>query len=104
MQAVRIFGEGASVEVLKRKIEMNLAIHEPISGSVEIPLTSESKEILNLAFEEASELGHKQIGFEHLLIGILRCKTCMAAKILYMHGATIAAMRKEAIRDAQNPR
>lgn len=103
-RAVRLFGEGTSVELLKREIEKNLAIHEAISGTVDVPLTSESKQILALAFEEASELGHRQIGIEHLLIGILQCETCVPAKILFMHGATIAAMRKEAIRGAQNAR
>jgi ATP-dependent Clp protease ATP-binding subunit ClpC len=102
-QASQLFGEGISVELLRREIEKNLAIHESISGSVEVPLTAEAKRILNVAFEEADELRHEHVGFEHLLLGILQVESCMAAKILFKHGSTIAAMRKEAIRNAQNP-
>jgi ATP-dependent Clp protease ATP-binding subunit ClpA len=100
-QAGRLFGEGTSVESLRKEIEKNLATHASISGSVDIPLTAESQQILKLAFEEADELGHKQGGFEHVLLGILQVESCVAAKILFMHGATTAAMRTEAIRSAQ---
>jgi ATP-dependent Clp protease ATP-binding subunit ClpC len=102
-QAGRLFGEGTSVELLRKEIEKNLAVHESVSGSVEIPLTAESKQILNVAFEEANELGHKRVGLEHLLLGILQIETCLAAKILYKHGATIPGMRKKAIRSTRNP-
>jgi ATP-dependent Clp protease ATP-binding subunit ClpC len=102
-QASRLFGEGMSVELLRREIEKNLTIHESNSGSVEVPLTGEAKRILNAAFEEADELGHKHVGFEHLLLGILQVESCEAAKILFKHGSTIANLRKEAIRNAQNP-
>jgi ATP-dependent Clp protease ATP-binding subunit ClpC len=100
-QVDRLFGDGTSVESLRKEIEKNLAIHSSISGAVDIPLTAESQQILKLAFEEADELGHKQVGFEHLLLGILQVESCVAAKILFMHETTTAAMRTEAIRAAQ---
>jgi ATP-dependent Clp protease ATP-binding subunit ClpC len=100
--ADRLFGVDTSVESLRREIEKNLAIHASNPNSVDIPLTAESQEILKHAFGEADKLGHKQVGFEHLLLGILRVETCVAAKILFMHGTTTAAMRAEAIRTGQN--
>jgi ATP-dependent Clp protease ATP-binding subunit ClpC len=102
-EAGRLFGQGTSVELLRAEIEKNLAVHKAISGSVDIPLTAESKQILKLAFDEADELNHKQVGLEHLLLGILQVESCVAAKILFMHGATVAAMRKEANWSVQNP-
>jgi len=54
-QGLHLFGEDSSVELLKKEIKRNLAVHEPISGSVEVPLTLESKQILNFTFDEAGE-------------------------------------------------
>jgi ATP-dependent Clp protease ATP-binding subunit ClpA len=100
-EAGHLFGEGTFVEALRKEIETHLAIHAPISGAVDIPLSTESKQILKLAFEEADELGHRQVSFEHILLGILQVESCVSAMILYMHGATIPTMRTEAIRAAK---
>ncbi len=104
-QASRLFGEGMSVDrcTSERNRKELGPFTNPILGSVEVPLTGEAKRILNAAFEEADELGHKHVGFEHLLLGILQVESCEAAKILFKHGSTIANLRKEAIRNAQNP-
>lgn len=42
----------------------------PISTSVEVPLSTESKKILSRAAEEADNLGHRHIGPEHLLLAM----------------------------------
>lgn len=36
-----------------------------------LPLTVRSKKVFELAFKNAAELGHKYIGTEHILLGIL---------------------------------
>ena len=40
--------------------------------AVEIPFTPRAKRVLELALEEARQLGHNYIGTEHLLLGLLR--------------------------------
>ena len=42
--------------------------------AVEIPFTPRAKRVLELALEEARQLGHNYIGTEHLLLGLLREK------------------------------
>jgi ATP-dependent Clp protease ATP-binding subunit ClpC len=45
---------------------------ERLATSVDLPLSQPSKEVLTLAAEEAETMGHKHIGPEHLLLGMLR--------------------------------
>src|ERR1700722_13200336 len=97
LQPNRLFGMRTSAKSLRSEVEKNLATHVSVSGPAEIPLTAESKQILSLAVEEADELGHKQVGIEHLLLGILHVESCVAARILSLHGFAIDAIRKEAI-------
>jgi ATP-dependent Clp protease ATP-binding subunit ClpC len=61
-----------SIESIRKEIESRITIRERISTSVEVPLSAESKRILSFAAEEADRLGHKHVGTEHLLLGILR--------------------------------
>jgi ATP-dependent Clp protease ATP-binding subunit ClpC len=50
--------------------------------AVEIPFTPRAKRVLELALEEARQLGHNYIGTEHLLLGILREGEGVAVKVL----------------------
>jgi ATP-dependent Clp protease ATP-binding subunit ClpA len=57
------------------------------SWSGHVPLTAGSKKALELALREAIHLGHRSIGTEHLLLGLVRDDTCSAARILAARGA-----------------
>lgn len=50
--------------------------------AVEIPFTPRAKRVLELALEEARQLGHNYIGTEHLLLGILREGEGVAVRVL----------------------
>jgi Clp amino terminal domain, pathogenicity island component/SnoaL-like domain len=69
-------------ERIRRKIESEIPARERISTSTEIPLTKDSKRILNLSAEEAEQCGHRHIGTEHVLLGLLRVEEGLAYKIL----------------------
>lgn len=71
---------------IRAEIERRITWGEPISTSVEVPLTAECKRILNLAAETSERLGHRTVETEHLLIGILRVEASMAARILIARG------------------
>src|SRR5258705_4409908 len=58
----------------------------------------EGKRILAYAAEEAERLNHRQIGTEHLLLGILREEECVAAEILHERGLRLNAIREELAR------
>jgi ATP-dependent Clp protease ATP-binding subunit ClpA len=66
-----------------------------IATSVDMPLSHQSKRILAYGAEEAERLGHRHIGPEHLLLGILR-EEGPATDILVAHGITLEAVRQHA--------
>jgi len=70
--ANRFLRTHGSIESIRKEIEARITVRERISTSVEVPLSQECKRILNFAAEEAERLGHKHVGTEHLLLGVLR--------------------------------
>ena len=52
--------------------------------------TEKANTALNLAIEAAQMLGHTYIGTEHLILGLLREGTGVAASVLSGHGLTAA--------------
>jgi ATP-dependent Clp protease ATP-binding subunit ClpC len=91
----RFLRSHASVDSIRKQIEAHTTIHEKVSTSVDLPLSNESKRALAYAAEEAERLGHKHIGMEHLLLGLLREGNCFAATILLERGLKLESVRKE---------
>ena len=91
-----------SVESIRRQIEARTEIREKISTSVDLPLSNESKRVLAYAAEEAERLGHKHIGSEHLLLGLLREEKSFAAELLKQRGVKINTIRGE-LKDEPQP-
>src|SRR5436190_16637558 len=50
------------VEAIRQEIEEATLIRETISTSVDLPLSNESKRVLNYAAEEAERMDHRHIG------------------------------------------
>ena len=67
-------------------------------GAGHVPFTAESKKALELALREAIHLGHRSIGTEHLLLGLVRDETSSAATILAARGADRERVRAEVLR------
>ncbi len=59
--------------------------------------TPRSKKVLNLALDEARQLGHNYIGTEHLLLGLIREGEGVAARVLKELGADLEAVRRTVI-------
>jgi Clp amino terminal domain, pathogenicity island component len=74
-------GPGAA-ESIRKEIETQIVRGERISTSVEMPLSMESKRVLQYAGESAQQLGRRHVHPENLLLGILREEECMAARVL----------------------
>jgi ATP-dependent Clp protease ATP-binding subunit ClpA len=64
-----------------------------------VPLTPGSKKALELALREAIHLGHRSIGTEHLLLGLVRDEGCSAARILAARGADRERLRTAVVRE-----
>jgi hypothetical protein len=83
-------GEPNAATSIRSEIEKQITRGERIATSVEVPLTQEGKEVLNLAADTAERLGHRHVDTVHLLIGILRAEESLAAKILTARGVSAA--------------
>jgi ATP-dependent Clp protease ATP-binding subunit ClpC len=69
----------------------------------QIPFTPQAKEALELALREALSLGHKYIGTEHVLLGLVRLGQGVGVEILESRGATPEVVREEVIRMLSGP-
>jgi len=96
----RFLRDASSIESIRKEIEGRSTIREKVSTSIDLPLSQECRRILGYANEESEKLGHRHIGTEHLLLGILREEGCMAAQILNERGLRLVVIREELARSA----
>jgi hypothetical protein len=68
----------------------------PVVG--EVGLTPEAKRVIELAIDEARRLDHHYLGTEHLLLGLVREGTGLAAGVLESLGVNLDKVRHEVIR------
>jgi hypothetical protein len=81
---------------VRHEIEKRLAIHFPkTSVAFDLPLSEECKRTLAYAWEEATALGHRHVGTEHFLLGILREEKTVAAEVLKEAGMSLDAVRQD---------
>ncbi|MBM4432930.1 MAG: ATP-dependent Clp protease ATP-binding subunit, partial [Chloroflexi bacterium] len=88
---------GANLTKLRSAVEFTMARGDKPSGG-EIGLTPRAKRVIELAIDEARQLGHNYIGTEHLLLGLLREGGGVAAQILDSFGITQERVRTETSR------
>ena len=84
-EVIRIVGWGEEVE------------------SEQIPFTPRAKKVLELSLRESQSLGHNHIGTEHILLGLIREREGVAARILLDFDADPEAVRNEVIRMLSGP-
>ena len=87
-------------EHVRRLIHDRVAAGEKISTSIDLPLSNESKRILAMANEEATNLGHPNVDTGHLLLGILRESGCVAEQVLSEVGIRLDDVRT-AVKDVR---
>jgi ATP-dependent Clp protease ATP-binding subunit ClpC len=93
--AKRFLGSPWAAETVWKKIERIKPKRVRVPGRKEIPLSIESKRVLGCASEEADLFSNRRICTEHLLLGLLREKKCLAAKILSELGVQFTSTRDE---------
>ncbi len=64
--------------------------------------TEKANQALNLAISSAEELGHTYIGTEHILLGLLREGTGVAATVLGSRGITAATYQEKIVETASS--
>jgi hypothetical protein len=65
-----------------------------IATSVEIPFSQDCKQVLAFTAEEADRLLHREIGTEHLLLGLLRLEHGLAWNVLSEQGVRLGPVRE----------
>ena len=68
-----------------------------------LPRTPRATSVIELAIREARELGHKAVGPEHLLLGMLREEEGVAAQVLMNLGVQLEGARAEVLRELTMP-
>lgn len=97
------YRSNASIDTIRREVEMRIILRERIPQSVELQLSPETKKILAYANEESDRLKMRNIGTEHLLLGILREERSIAYEILFDQGVRLQAAREEVARMSGYP-
>lgn len=98
-------GEGTAIDILKdRSVDiddmrselediMEVRTHRQQTTVGKLQLGDKAKEVLRLAEEESNLMGHKYLGTEHILLGLIREKEGVAAKILDKYGVDFNQIR-----------
>ncbi len=73
---------GLSPEKIRLEIEKLVKTGPSTVVSGDIPFTPKAKKVIELAMEEARNLGHNYIGTEHLLLGLIREGEGVASQVL----------------------
>jgi ATP-dependent Clp protease ATP-binding subunit ClpC len=97
--AARVLGElGVELEAVRAEVVRRVGEggEQPETG--QIPFTPHAKQALELALREALALGHKYIGTEHVLLGLVRVGEGVGVEILNRFGATTVVVRDSVIR------
>jgi excisionase family DNA binding protein len=102
--AIMSEGEGVAARVLNQlqvqpgeiraQIEMLHPAGEQPVGDGQLGMTQQGKQSIELAVQEARDLGHHYIGTEHLLLGLLREEEGLASQVLLKSGVTLENARK----------
>ncbi len=87
--------KAADVDAIRKEIDSQLQRRGKVSVTVDMPLTNTSKRVLTCAAQEADGLGHRHIGTEHLLLGLLREPDTLAARTLLRYGFELEAARRK---------
>ena len=93
------FRNNLPVEAVRREVEERIVLRERIPQSAELHLSPETKKILVFASEEGKQMKSRHIGPEHLLLGLVREHTSIAAEILYQYGLNVQNVREEVVRE-----
>ncbi len=86
---------GIQLDTLKKSIEEAI---QTSSGSMvlsDVPFTPMAKQVLEIAAQEARDMGNNYIGTEHILLALTKNKNGIAAQILSVYGTDYKAVREE---------
>jgi len=88
---------GISLEAVRQRVEDIVPPGQVEVWTGHIPFTPRAKKVLELSLSEAKLLGHRYIGTEHILLGLLREGEGVAAQVLTALGADLEGTRERVV-------
>ncbi|MCK4436989.1 ATP-dependent Clp protease ATP-binding subunit [bacterium] len=88
---------GLDLEAIRLEVEKMLKSGPSTLTVGDIPFTPRAKKVLELSMDESRGLGHNYIGTEHLLLGLIREKEGVAARVLDNMGVDLDKARGKAV-------
>src|SRR5262249_27862247 len=86
---------GVDLHAVRMETQNRLEAGPNEVGFGKLPTTTGAKKVIEYAIEEARNFGHRYVGSEHILLGLLREMDGIAASVLVRMGATITTARAE---------
>ncbi len=86
---------GLNLDMIRLEVEKLVQTGPSTVTSGDIPFTPKAKKVIELAMDEARNLGHNYIGTEHLLLGLIRENEGVASQVLLNLGLDLNKVRKE---------
>src|SRR5881275_1245907 len=93
---------GISLEAVRQQVEEIAGRGQQAPGG-HIPFTPRAKKVLELSLRESTGLGHRYIGTEHILLGLIREGQGVAAQVLVKLGADLSRTRQQVIELLHGP-
>ena len=87
---------GISLEAVRHQVKEIIGRGQQ-APSGHIPFTPRAKKVLELSLREAQQLGHNYIGTEHILLGLIREGSGVAAQLLVKLGADLNRARQQVV-------
>jgi ATP-dependent Clp protease ATP-binding subunit ClpA len=87
---------GIKLDSVRSQIE-EIVGHGKSPPTGHIPFTPRAKRVLELSLRESLELGHRYIGTEHILLGLIREGDGVAAQVLHKLGADLDRVREQVL-------
>ncbi|MBI5418008.1 ATP-dependent Clp protease ATP-binding subunit [Candidatus Poribacteria bacterium] len=93
--AITLQNLGIDMESVKIEVEEMVVYGSSVLSIGEKPFSPAARKAIELAANEARNLGHNYIGTEHLLLGLIKEEEGIANKVLQNLGATYDKVEKE---------
>jgi len=87
---------GISLEAVRQQV-LEIIGRGQQAPSGHVPFTPRAKKVLELSLREAKALGHEFIGTEHILLGLIREGSGVAAQVLVKLGADLNRTRQQVV-------
>ena len=87
---------GISLDAVRQQVEEIIGRGQE-APSGHIPFTPRAKKVLELSLREAQQLGHNYIGTEHILLGLIREGSGVAAQVLVKLSADLNQARQRVV-------